>query len=95
MNYYVLLMALQVFVTKKGFRGMKMDPLWVKHLMEAFKNDDIELAQISFESSLSDVNDVVVGGENGCPYSIGDFGFYAEEQFEAQYKHVLATTKQA
>ena len=72
-----------------------MDPLWVKHLMEAFKNDDIELAQISFESSLSDVNDVVVGGESGSPYSIGDFGFYAEEQFEAQYNHVLTTTKQA
>jgi len=71
-----------------------MDPLWVQHLMEAFKIDDLELAQICFESSLADVDDVVVGGENGSPYSIGDFGFYAEEQFEAQYKHILSTAKQ-
>lgn len=33
------------------------------------------------KSSIADINDLVIGGDFGSPYSIGDFGFYAETQF--------------
>ena len=35
-------------------------------------------------SCLVDVNAVVINGEFGTPYSIGDYGFYTDMQFQAQ-----------
>lgn len=65
---------------------MKLESLWVQNLFEAFKTDDAELAAIALQSSLADVNDRVVGGSFGSPYSIGDYGFYAEKQFQPQLR---------
>lgn len=67
---------------------MKLESLWVQNLFEAFKTDDAELAAIALQSSIADVNDRVIGGNFGCPYSIGDYGFYAEKQFKPQLKYL-------
>ncbi len=65
---------------------MKIDSLWVQNLFDAFKTDDEELAAYALQSSLADLRDTVIGGHHGTPYSIGDFGFYVDEQFDAQAK---------
>lgn len=85
--------TLQAFITKKGFRGLKLESLWVQNIFEAFKTDDPELATIALQSSLADVNDRVVGGIFGSPFSIGDYGFYAKQQFEAQLVHLRERIK--
>jgi len=76
------------FITKKGFRGQSLDSLWVQNLFDSFKQDDVELAEIALKSSLADVRDVVEGGMSGAAYSIGDYGFFAEQQFSAQYEYL-------
>lgn len=62
------------------------DSLWVKNIFSSFLNDDEELAAIALKSSLADVHDLVTGGYDGAPFSIGDFGFYADNQYEFQAK---------
>lgn len=42
------------------------------------------MVEIALKSSLADVNARVIGGEFGSAYSIGDYGFYAKNQFENQ-----------
>jgi hypothetical protein len=44
----------------------------------------VELATIALKGSLVDISAVVTGGEFGSPFSIGDYGFYSETQFEEQ-----------
>lgn len=63
---------------------MSIDSLWVQNLFTSFNSDDDELAAVALQSSLADVNEVVVGGEFGSPYSIGEYGFYSESQFDQQ-----------
>lgn len=46
--------------------------------------DDEELAAIALNSSLADLKEVVISGDFGAPFSIGDYGFYANSQFDAQ-----------
>ena len=72
------------FMTKKGYRGVSLDHLWAKHMMDAFDLDDEELVDIALKSSLADLELYVDGGLYGSPFSIGGFGFYATNQFEAQ-----------
>jgi hypothetical protein len=73
---------------------MRLDSLWVQNLFESYKNDDAELATISLQSTLADINDRVVGGDFGAPYSIGDHGFYVEKQFEPQLTYLTSKIKQ-
>jgi hypothetical protein len=70
--------------TSKGFCGNALDSLWSRHLMTSFMNDDNELADIAMKSVLADPTVVVEGGEIGCPFYIGNFGFYAKCQFDMQ-----------
>ena len=65
---------------------MRLDSLWVQNIFESFKTDDHELAAIALKSAIADVNDRVCGGVSGSPFSIGDYGFYAQTQFEPQMK---------
>lgn len=58
--------------------------MWVQNLFTSFNTDDAELASISLRSSLADVNALVEGGEFGTPFSIGEYGFYAQNQFDDQ-----------
>ena len=44
------------FLTKKGFKGMRMDASWAKHILESFKKDDLELFEIACESVLFDLD---------------------------------------
>lgn len=67
-----------------GYRGTSLDSLWVQNLFNAFVNDDDELAEIALKSKLADLTEVVEGGEYGCPFSIAEHGFYANNQFEQQ-----------
>lgn len=72
------------FITKKGHRGMSIDSLWVQNIFTAFANDDDELAAIALKSSLADTGVAVEGGQFGTPFSIGEYGFYAQSQFDEQ-----------
>ncbi len=58
--------------------------MWVQNLFTAFDTDDVELAGYALQSSLASLKDMVIGGQYGTPYSIGDHGFYVKEQFEKQ-----------
>jgi hypothetical protein len=58
----------------------------VKNLFKSFEHDDEELAARALQSSLADVHDLVTGGYDGAPFSIGEYGFYADSQFEFQAK---------
>jgi hypothetical protein len=53
-------------------------------MFDSFKNDDEELCTYALESCLADVQDRVQDGVTGAPFSIGDFGFYAANQYEHQ-----------
>lgn len=66
-----------------GFRGFRVDSNWSQYLLAALTNDDAELAEIALQSSLADVTERVEGGRNGSAYSIGEHGFYADNQFHA------------
>mmetsp|Transcript_1697 Transcript_1697/g.2698 ORF Transcript_1697/g.2698 Transcript_1697/m.2698 type:complete len:501 (+) Transcript_1697:17-1519(+) len=72
------------FITKKGHKGSKIDSLWVKNLFDSFVNDDEELAQIALESCLADLNEIVINGDDGAPFSIAEYAFYSENQFQNQ-----------
>lgn len=72
------------FTTSKGYKGTKLDSMWVRHLFDSFETDDVELCDIALESVLSDIGLTVVGGEMRSALRIGDYGFYAESQFAAQ-----------
>lgn len=73
-------------MTKKGYRGFRLDTLWSKQIIDALENDDEQLVEIALKSSLADLDHVVVGGEYGSAFRIADFGFYAQNQFDKQAK---------
>jgi hypothetical protein len=72
------------FVTKKGYKGSRMDTKWCKFIFDSFENDDDELALIALESTIADLQVKVSGGEYGTPFEIGDLGFYSKSQYEKQ-----------
>ena len=74
----------ETFMTKKGYKGTKVDTAWTKLIFDSFKYDDEEVAEIALNSSIADINSIVYGGEYGTPFSIGEYGFYAENQFRNQ-----------
>ena len=74
----------ETFMTKKGFKGTKVDTAWSKLIFDSFKCDDEEVAEIALNSTIADINSIVYGGEYGTPFSIGEYGFYAENQFRNQ-----------
>jgi hypothetical protein len=74
----------ETFMTKKGYKGTKVDTAWTKLIFDSFKCDDEEVAEIALTSCIADVNSIVYGGEYGTPFSIGEYGFYAENQFRNQ-----------
>lgn len=61
-----------------------MDSLWTQHIFESFDTDDEELTKVALKASLADLHARVVGGDFGSPYSIGDYGFYSQGQFQSQ-----------
>lgn len=73
-------------MTKKNYRGMKLDTQWSRYILDAMDNDDDELLLIALQSTLADINDVVIGGEDGSPMSIGDHGFFSDNQMDNQGK---------
>lgn len=81
------------FVTSLGARGMKLDSMWSKYLVDSFTQDDRELAEIAMESCLCDVSATVEGGQYGCPMSIGGYGFYTTEQFDNQAEILYKTER--
>ena len=74
----------ETFCTKKGYKGTKIDTAWTKLLFDSFKYDDEEVADIALSSTIADIHSIVYGGEYGTPFSIGEHGFYAENQFRNQ-----------
>lgn len=70
------------FMTKKGYRGTKLDSLWTKQIFDSFKNDDTEILDVALQSVLADVESRVIGGDFGAPFMIGECGFYAKSQFQ-------------
>ena len=72
------------FKTKLGFQGNAFPTLWSKHVFLSFDKDDVELLEIALKSELSDITEVVEGGQFTSAFSIGDLGFYAKNQFDAQ-----------
>ena len=74
-------LAGEAFYTNKGFRGVKIDTLWSQYMIASFLCDDTELASIALSSSLADIEATVDGGYYGSPYSIGEYGFFADTQF--------------
>ena len=81
------------FLTKKGFKGMKLNHTWAKHLLESFRNDDVELFDIACESPMCDLEQRVEGGENGAPLSIGMQGIYGGNQFDTQVDVLMNTER--
>eukprot|EP00596_Hydrurales_sp_CCMP1899_P005429 CAMPEP_0119038630 /NCGR_PEP_ID=MMETSP1177-20130426/7674_1 /TAXON_ID=2985 /ORGANISM="Ochromonas sp, Strain CCMP1899" /LENGTH=438 /DNA_ID=CAMNT_0007001473 /DNA_START=264 /DNA_END=1577 /DNA_ORIENTATION=- len=81
------------FRTKKGFRGMKLEASWSKHILESFKKDDEELLEVALSSCLCDVHARVIGGEFGTPLSIGEHGFFSQNQFEGQSELLKRTER--
>jgi hypothetical protein len=74
----------KAFITKQGFRGLSLDSLWSQHIISSYETDDDELTEVALKSSIADIHDTVTGGECGSPFSIGGYGFYAENQYEEQ-----------
>lgn len=74
------------FITQTGNRGLEIDSSWSKNIIFSFDLDDVELALHGLKSSLADMQEVVIDGVDGAPFSIGDYGFYTEAQFEEQAK---------
>lgn len=72
------------FHTKKGAKGVKLDSLWSRQLIESIISDDEELAGIALSSCIADINAVVDGGEEGSPYALGNYGFYTDNAFDLQ-----------
>ena len=83
-NLFRGLISGTAFTTLKGNRGTAIDSLWGKHIFCSLNNDDVELLEIAMRSSLCDMTEVVTGGENGSPYTLGDLGFYSENKLTGQ-----------
>ena len=81
------------FLTKKGFKGMKLNHTWAKHLLESFRADDVELFDIACESPMCDLEQRVEGGDNGAPLSIGMQGIYGGNQFDTQVDVLMNTER--
>lgn len=77
-------LAGETFRTKKGYKGTKIDTAWTKLIFDSFKYDDEEATEIALNSTIADIHSIVYGGEYGTPFSIGEHGFYAENQFRNQ-----------
>lgn len=73
-----------MFKTKLGYQGQKIDTLWTRQIFDSFINDDIEIIDVAMNSSMADASAVVMGGEYGSSFHIGDYGFYALDQFKKQ-----------
>jgi len=78
-----------MFKTKKGYQGQRVDTLWVRQIFASFEHDDTEIIDVAMESSLADPNAQVTGGWYGAVFSIGDYGFNAQSQFDIQ-RDILA-----
>ena len=78
------------FRTKMGFQGNAFDSLWGKHVFLSLENDDVELFIVAMQSELADIQERVVGGENGAAFLIGAVGFYSNSQFDAQANKIRA-----
>lgn len=72
------------FMTKKGYRGLAVDTSWSKNIIFSFDQDDVDITIHALKSCLADLSETVIGGTGGAPYSIGDYGFFTEEQFTEQ-----------
>lgn len=70
--------------TKKGYVGSKLDSLWARYMIDSFVNDDGELANAAVDSCLCHKDIVVEGGEFGTPFMLGNYGFFAVNQFTKQ-----------
>jgi len=75
-----------MFKTKKGYQGSRVDALWVRQIFDSFANDDTEIIDYAMKSLLADPGAQVSGGHYGSVYSIGDFGFNTASQFRLQQK---------
>lgn len=65
---------------------MKLDTQWARYVLDSFEKDDDELLKIALESCLADLSVVVTGGQHGSPLSIGQYGFFADNQIFNQGK---------
>lgn len=74
------------FITKKGYRGLAVESAWSQNIFQSFEDDDVEIAQYALKSSIADLSEVVENGYDGSPFSIGEYGFYAENQFKEQFE---------
>ena len=74
------------FRTRKGAKGVRLDSLWSRQLVESIISDDEELAQIALGSCIADETAVVEGGQEGSPFYMGNYGFYTDNAFDAQGK---------
>lgn len=82
------------FITKKGYRGLAIETSWAKNILSSFDEDDVELAMHALKSSLANLNETVEGGIAGAPFSIGEYGFFSEAQFEAQTQLICAADRE-
>lgn len=85
-NLFRGFLAGNAFRTKKGAKGIRLDSLWSRQLVESFLTDDEELALIALGSCIADETSVVEGGQEGSPFCIGNYGFYTDSAFDAQGK---------
>lgn len=81
------------FTTSKGFRGNRLDTLWSQFLIQSMEKDDRDLAEIAMSSSLAEADIVVDGGYNGSPYGLGEYGFYANNQFSGIVEEAKIRTR--
>lgn len=73
-----------MFKTQLGYQGQKIDTLWTRQIFDSFKNDDVEIIDVAMNSSMADASAIVMGGEYGSSFHIGDYGFYSLNQFKKQ-----------
>lgn len=88
-NLFRGLIGGNAYATAKGSRGTALDSMWGQNIFISFNLDDVELLNLALRSSLADVTEVVVGGECGSPFLLGDFGFYSENKFQSQVDLLL------
>lgn len=74
------------FQTKKGAKGVRLDSLWSRQMIESVVTDDEELAAVALQSCIADEEAVVEGGDEGSPFFICNYGFYTENAFDTQGK---------
>ena len=83
-NLFRGLIGGNAFVTAKGSRGTSLESMWGANIFLSFNKDDVELLNLALRSSLADITEVVIGGEYGTPFQLGDLGFYSENKLLKQ-----------